>query len=83
MDPDNEPDMIYLPIPNEKLLIKDLELHNLFINMSRRDSFIQKVIKQTLLEQKTSLRTIIHRQGVLKDCLENSDVKRQFMIFQA
>lgn len=77
LEPDKEVDGKNQPYINEELLIKDLELNKLFNNMSKRDPFIHKVARKTLLSKVSSIETIEFRQDILKDCLANPEILRE------
>jgi len=65
-----------LPV-NEQELIKDLELNTLFNAMSAGDRFIYDVVKKTVLSGlHNDPETIVYRQNIIKDCLENPSVVR-------
>lgn len=67
------------PLPfNEKSLTQDLELNTLFNAMALGDNFLFDVIKKALLlsVNNCNLETILYRQNILKDCLNNSSIVR-------
>ncbi len=61
---------------NEQALIQDLELNTLFNVMALGDNFLFEVAKKALLSGLNDLNTILYRQNILKDCLENSSIVR-------
>jgi energy-coupling factor transporter ATP-binding protein EcfA2 len=66
-----------LPL-NEKDLVQDLELETLFGASAAQDEFISKVAKVAILSGAHNDReTIVYRQEVLRDCLNNPTVVRQ------
>ncbi len=59
-------------------LMQDLELQTLFGAMARDDEFLLKVAKQTVLSGlDNDLDTILYRQPILKDCLNNPAMVRE------
>ena len=62
---------------NANLLIQDLELNTIFSAMSRNDEFLNNIVKQVILTQTVSLKTIFYRQEIVKDCLEYPDVIKE------
>jgi DNA mismatch repair ATPase MutS len=63
---------------NERALTQDLELDTLLSTMSGSDEFLFKVTQKALLcGINNDLDTILYRQQVLKDCLENPLVVRE------
>lgn len=62
-----------LPFYSEEL-IKDLNLNVLFYSMSMGDEFLLEVSKKALLLSINDLDTIIYRQNILKDCINNSSL---------
>jgi DNA mismatch repair ATPase MutS len=62
---------------NEEALIQDLELNTLFNAMSRGDNFLFEVAKKAVLSGLCNdIDTILYRQSILKDCLNNSTIIR-------
>lgn len=60
---------------NEPALTQDLELNTLFNAMARGDEFLLQVAKQAVLSGlREDPETILYRQDVLKDCLNNYSV---------
>ena len=62
--------------PHEKALTQDLELHTLFNAMACGDDFLLHVARKAVLLGETDVDTILYRQAVLRDCLNNSSVVR-------
>ena len=64
---------------NEEALIQDLELNTLFNAMAQGDQFLFDVAKRRdLFGQLTmDLDTILYRQDILKDCLNNPAIVRE------
>ncbi|MCL4393222.1 MAG: DNA mismatch repair protein MutS [Chloroflexi bacterium] len=64
--------------PNAPALTQDLELDTLFNAMALGDKFLLEVAQKSVLSGvSTDLDTLLYRQNVLKDCLENSFVVRE------
>lgn len=69
-------------VPPEKFspfiddLVKDLELEVLLNAMARGDEDIFEIAKNVLLTSLDDLETILYRQDILKDCLENASLVR-------
>jgi DNA mismatch repair ATPase MutS len=61
------------PLPwNEKALTQDLVLETLFKTMAGEDALIYEVAKKTIFYGLTNdVETILYRQNILKDCLNN------------
>lgn len=57
--------------PNVQELIKDLELDTLFKAMAEGDDFVYEVSKRALLQSSPDRETIVFRQAVLSDFMEN------------
>lgn len=62
---------------NEEALVKDLELNTLFHAMAGDDELVFRVAKAAVLSSVSNdLDTIIYRQQVLRDCLQNPSIVR-------
>ncbi len=61
---------------NEQALTEDLELNTLIGAMAASDDFLFDVAKKAVLTSLTNLDTILYRQNILKDCLNNSAIVR-------
>jgi hypothetical protein len=62
---------------NEQALVQDLELGTLFDAMALHDKFLLEVARKALLSGLSNdLDTVLYRQDILKDCLENPSVVR-------
>ncbi len=63
---------------NEKALTQDLELDMLFSAMADKDDFLMEVVKKVVLSAiNCDPETILYRQEVLKDCLNNVSILSQ------
>ncbi len=62
---------------NEKDLVLDLGLDIVINSMGKDDNFLLEVARVALLSGLTDTGTIIYRQQILKDCLENELVVRE------
>jgi DNA mismatch repair ATPase MutS len=63
---------------NEPALTQDLELNTLFRAMADGDDFLLQVVKQAVLSGlQNDLETILYRQAVLKDCLQNESIVKE------
>lgn len=62
--------------PQAEALTQDLALDTLFDAMAGDDDFLLEVVAKAVLSSTTDLDTILHRQHVLADCLNNSEVVR-------
>jgi MutS domain V len=61
--------------PHERALIQDLELDTLLHAMAGDDEFLLEVARKALLAGlRTDVDTILYRQEILKDCLQNPTV---------
>jgi hypothetical protein len=63
--------------PNEVALTQDLELSTLFEAMALGDKFLLEVAKKAVLTSLNDVETILYRQHVLQDCLEQPSVVRR------
>jgi len=77
MDHDFNLEKVLSP-PNEKDLTQDLDLNVLLDAMAGRDKFLNEVARKVLLSRLVDPHEILYRQAILKDCLENSDIVRDF-----
>jgi hypothetical protein len=59
---------------NEKALAQDLELDTLFNAMAGEDKFLYDVARKAILSSLTDPDTILYRQDILRDCLNNRDI---------
>jgi hypothetical protein len=62
--------------PQEQALMQDLELGTLLDSMAYGDKFLLEVAKKVVLSSSSDLGTILYRQDVLRDCLNNSSIVR-------
>jgi hypothetical protein len=62
---------------NATELIQDLELETLLRAMASGDAFLHEVAKKALLASLRNLDTILYRQDILKDCLEQPQIVRE------
>lgn len=62
-----------LPL-NEQALTQDLELTTLFGAMAAGDKFLFEIARKAILSGSDSVDTILYRQEILRDCLENQSV---------
>lgn len=62
---------------NEAALRQDLGLDILFATMAQGDSFLFEVAKVAMLTSLTDLSTILYRQDIFADCLDNEQVIRE------
>jgi DNA mismatch repair ATPase MutS len=63
---------------NAPELTQDLELDTLFNAMAQDDKFLFDVVSKTLLTAfENDLNTILYRQDVLKDCIENATIIKE------
>ncbi|GAB2952523.1 MutS-related protein [Hafnia psychrotolerans] len=63
---------------NYKTVMKDLELDVLFQSLSAGDKFLYSVVKQAFSRPLIEVHDIEYRQSILRDCLYNRDVIRDF-----
>jgi len=69
---DKEFDRDQKPPWNEQFLVQDLELGALINGMAAGDEFIAEIAKKVLLNSlQDNIKTILYRQNILKDCLQN------------
>lgn len=62
---------------NEQTLTQDLELNTLFNTMANSDEFLFDVVKKVMFSGlNNELHTVLYRQNILKDCLNNSSTIR-------
>jgi DNA mismatch repair ATPase MutS len=61
---------------NEQALSQDLELSTVFNAMALGDKVLSEVAKKALLSSLTDLETILYRQDILRDCLNNTLIIR-------
>jgi hypothetical protein len=59
---------------HEEELIQDLNLNVLFQAMSGSNSFLYETVKSVVLSGGTDIGTILYRQKILKDCMDNPAV---------
>jgi MutS domain V len=62
--------------PQQEALMQDLELSTLLETMARGDKVLLEVATKTVLCSSDDLDTILYRQDVLRDCLNNSSIVR-------
>ena len=66
---------------NGDVLVDDLELNRVFEKMAEGDRFLYETVKKVILNSETEVKTILHRQAVLKDCIKNmADVRNIYEI---
>ena len=56
---------------NKNEVIKDLNLDILFKFMARNDKYIYKTVRSVLLEPLTNKSTVLYRQAIISDCIQN------------
>jgi len=66
--------------PNEAALTQDLALHILFDAMALGDKFLLEIARKTVLTGTTDPDTIIYRQCILHDCIENGAIVRELYL---
>lgn len=64
------------PLPSHQQdLIQDLELNTIIEAMADGDEFLSEVVRDALLSGlRNNVRTVVYRQGVLKDCMKEQTV---------
>jgi DNA mismatch repair ATPase MutS len=62
--------------PQQEALIQDLELSTLLEAMAQGDKVLLEVAEKAVLSSLNDLGTILYRQDVLRDCLNNSSIVR-------
>ncbi len=62
--------------PQEQELMQDLEISTLLDSMALGDKVLLEVAKKAVLCSLSDLDTILYRQDVLRDCLNNSSIVR-------
>lgn len=78
LHPDRDFDLQQTLPPNEQDLSRDLELETLFRAMAGEDGFLFEVARKVFLSGlQNDVGTILYRQAVLRDCLENPTVVRE------
>ncbi|MDZ6000556.1 DNA mismatch repair protein MutS, partial [Klebsiella pneumoniae] len=60
------------------LLAKDLELDVLFQALSGGDDFLYSVVRKACSQPLTEVQDIKYRQAILRDCLYNPEIFREF-----
>lgn len=66
------------PLPKQQTLTEDLELDTLFGAMAGGDEFLSEVVRRTVLAGMVhEIDTILYRQGILRDCLQNPSIVRE------
>ena len=76
MHADRDFDLEQKPPWNEQALLQDLELPSLFSAMAQGDEFLFEVAKKAFLFSLSDLDTILYRQNILRDCLNNPSIVR-------
>lgn len=61
---------------SEQAVVEDLELETLFSAMAHGDAVIAEVAREAVLASVTDIDTILYRQAILNDCIENAEVIR-------
>ncbi len=73
---DRDFDVTREPRPHEKDLVRDLELETLFGAMAAGDAFLLTVAKQAIPASVRDVPTVLYRQAILRDCMENAAIVR-------
>jgi DNA mismatch repair ATPase MutS len=76
MYPDRDFDVRQPLPPQAQALIQDLELQTLLTVMAQSDQFVFDVAKQAVLSSVSDLATILYRQHILQDCLQQAAIVR-------
>jgi DNA mismatch repair ATPase MutS len=71
-DRDFVPQERFSPLVEE--LVEDLELEVLFTAMALGDDYLHRVARAALLSSLHDIDTILYRQAILKDCLNNASI---------
>jgi hypothetical protein len=74
MHRDEDFDVLRLLPPNEEALTQDLELDTLFDAMAAGDDYLRDVARIAVLGSLGDQQSIVYRQHVLADCLEQPEV---------
>ena len=69
-----------LPV-NEQTLIQDLELNTLLNAMALGDKFLFQVARSAVLSSLTDVDSMLYRQDILRDCLNNPTIIREMFNF--
>lgn len=75
---ENYENAVQRKLPNSDELIADLNLDVIFKAMALNDSFLYNTVKTVSLNSLTDVDSIIYRQNVLKDCLNNKSTINDF-----
>jgi hypothetical protein len=77
MHPDQDFDLQRELPAHQAALTQDLELSTLFVAMAGGDQFLYEVAERAVLSSLQDPETIIYRQQVLTDCLQQPAVVRE------
>ncbi len=61
---------------NGNELIDDFGLNNIFTAMASGDKFLFDIAKKTILNYENDMETLLYRQNVLRDCMDNESTVR-------